>query len=923
MMQRLMVLACVFGRVTAVALEFDIHATACDSGHIDSRDARWVLKRNVNMTACGDQLGIEATVWNEPGPRLWLQQNLLDVLEIDHGLSVDAWFESALANDQWRPILTLGDLSHADPNGLSMCTRQGSHLIIAARGSRLSVWYRTDEAPPLEPCQRILLDIEPDQLQHGVVTLGEEQQQVYINGQAILSPPLARPFRGNVRHWPRPVQLWLLDNAGMGVWQGTLYRVALADDSLTRDEVLENLRQGLPSTLPTALDVTVKINEDAEETPGSHDAAWYRQSSPIDDATRVTLPVDWIDERVHQLQVTILAVEPLDPYFVYVTGLPDAGCLYRFDETRIGCGGSSNHTSLAPIDHRPPQVIYLPPLNQNSASGWEPRVIYCVSPVALFDPNQCVSIGTVTIVVDPVNDPPVAERVPPVRVPEGVEMLNTPLIRLTGTDVDEDDGVSRLQITQQPRYGRLILTIRSFRSDGLLHGLALSELDIVNGGDPVYVKYIYDPTTPLVVRDNATMDTFSFRVADQSGTWSVEESVEVTIVSALTAKAADAVVDEDSSVSMNLAWYGRDESGYQRDIGFLVAAAPAAEAGRLIDPETQRELKAGDLVQARDTYPYTNGTRLMFVPSVDFCTDPVANTGVELRFRTVAFPEDSNQSVISVSDLRVQTIRVRCLIDAISLTIPVAAYSLRALSPDNASVTPCLASELDPTGCNSAIALDKIMVETKDRHPRMATVTIWVDLGFLTFNPLFWNVTLVSKGRRSLANGEITFVANPAYLTNILSGLVYQSFVAGNEDIVVLVRYGNCSDFAPFHRLRQAVQTSHCQILRSTISITVTGNERRMYSSSLVSGFPWQIVFCLIVYPTVYYALAKVTDGCCSRRSSRDDGTVVPGDIQWIQYYNEESGDYYYENVVTGEVTWRAPVDEAFVPWSDNDTRSD
>jgi hypothetical protein len=48
-----------------------------------------------------------------------------------------------------------------------------------------------------------------------------------------------------------------------------------------------------------------------------------------------------------------------------------------------------------------------------------------------------------------------------------------------------------------------------------------------------------------------------------------------------------------------------------------------------------------------------------------------------------------------------------------------------------------------------------------------------------------------------------------------------------------------------------------------------------------------------------------------------DHGTIADGEAPrvWVQYVSED-GDYYYENTESGVVTWLAPVDERFIPWS-------
>lgn len=668
--------------------------------------------------------------------------------------------------------------------------------------------------------------------------------------------------------------------------------------------------------------------------------------------------------------------------FVYVVEIPAVGCLYRPDgmpvaDAAVGCvdgnaalanvgrirTNNEEASALYLVTDDPPALVYVPPLNEHSPMSPSPasfaRFTYCVSEVPVFDRRRCPSTGSVEIVILPVNDPPIATR-PPVEalvVCEGGTIAPPlPKLLLTGTDVDKGDTIQRVQITDPPKRGYLALSVSSFRTDGLRHGTPLSDLNYTvptSFSDPVYVTYVWDTAAAaasrsqqVIVKDRSATDSFRFRVADRFGTWSSEEEARVVILSSLTASAEErVVVKEDSSMGMTMKWHGNDTSKYRRDIGYFVEAAPPAETGVFVYGSSRKRVIPGNVLSYAEAFPYSKGLDLTFIPSPNYCTGLPSSannntTGLVLRFRTVAFapntgPEES--AVSSVSDTREQKLFVHCVIDALELVGPTELdFSISALTLAGAARDPCLASELhylnsttgaDPfSSCKSVARINGIQVSTKDTDSSVsAQVTIFTEAGYLTFNPAYWNSTTPLHGRRALNKGSVSFSASPSDLTNVLSDLVYQSFLPGNGTIGIVIKYGDCSAFDSVgSRDSVSLKSTECQVLRHDILVAVVPDDTiEEMPSQLVSGFPWQVVFCMLGYPAIYYAfvrLAAYAKGAAAAAADGDDCTVEDRAVEtpaWIEYLSDDTGDYYYENTDTGEVTWLAPVGEPFVPWEE------
>ena len=212
-----------------------------------------------------------------------------------------------------------------------------------------------------------------------------------------------------------------------------------------------------------------------------------------------------------------------------------------------------------------------------------------------------------------------------------------------------------------------------------------------------------------------------------------------------------------------------------------------------------------------------------------------------------------------------------------------------------------------------------------------------------------------------MASGRVSFQAYPQDLTTIFADLFFQSYRIGPDQVDIVLLYGNCSreqrslfaidsDASMF----TAVSTTSCQVLRHSIPVMVVQHTAgSQYHTTLVPGFPWQLLVCLLAYPMVYYIFVQVDALWCRRDaddneeeedSGRDDDedttTMVAGpdydyegnviirddhtqrqeDDQlpdWIQHQTAE-GDFYYENTTDGTTTWMAPVGQRYLPFDDN-----
>jgi len=900
-----------------------------------------------------------------------------DVFATETGITFELWWKPApFSKNHSTPILTIGsdDDEETTSSALSRCDRGGYDFQLlegsrSSSGTRLTAVFRTSDEWS-EGCRTVRSEImaPPGKLMHVVVSLSDGYQTIYVNGQQAHTPS-QDPFPNDLRHWNLAQnRLHLLSYRGSAAAAPppppfhtseatlTVYRLALYPGVVTEStEVVHMMLQGLPSTPPFAFDQTVLVQEDADD--GTHVVEWYAlPASPMDVTQALGAPqigsidadvralllesVDWDSISSNGNFSTLIA--DLDPVYVFLTSLPAQGRLYFahdrsplvMDDTPAS-GQVFLPLGTAPVEHK---LIYLPPHNMYSTAEDIPfaSLSYCIAVSPIFDPSQCISSATVNVHVLPVNDPPEALPVPMTTVPESLFETSTTTpttttwakIPLLGRDVDFNDAITAVEITRPPALGSLRLAVPSFRKDLLRHGTPLESLNyIVTGEEQVYVMYVWEPSSSssvgVVIRETVVKDSFRFRLRDKAGLWSAEETADVQIVTAVSTIANTEVTFEEDTVE-ELQWHGVDGSGYNRRIGFFVEKIPSPEVGLLVHPETLDPLQPGLTIDSFLNHSSGEGlAKLAFQPRENFCHSTAYDMeyDAEVRFRAVAFVNDA---IVSVSDAVSQRITVACVLDVITMELPTTKLSVLETSLRRTTTDPCNGINFtagsvmeDPETCQAAAILTGVAVTSKDLKADRAQVTVSTNSGFLTFNSIYWNRTEPLVGRQRMAASNVSLLAYPEDLTDILSRLHYQSYIAGTDYIHFDIQYGNCTELELEQSL-ESFKTASCQAIRQSIQVTVVRDDDKYESETrIVVGFPWQIIFCLLVYPALYIAFTYLQ---CSF-SSDDNETVVEGSplepVERFIQHEDENGMFYYEDTLDGSVRWDLPPGEDFVRFED------
>ena len=896
----------------------------------DSSDPTRVLIRNVNSTTCERSMGLHQDGPGTLRPGVWSSGTMADILKdsIDamNGISIELWLKPGVfdpTDNEKHPILTIGrkDPNDPPPFWVTSCDTADFDFQLSERRGYLELAYRTTDVF-IEPCQENMYysfgQLESNKLTHIVVSLGDKKQQVFVNDME--SVVRKQAFTNDLQHWSadRGLKLFGYEYPNPSHWKGSIYELAIYSRALSFTKAKQLIGNGLPSAFPFAVDYLVRINEDAEDVAGSHSLSWYENPPPLDDRSRFVLPSVSTNTEAKALQ-SESNVEPLnlDPrVYFYVTKLPSQGHLYQANGLAL-TQEDLTPSGMIPVQSEAGELVFVPPLHSHSDPQEYFHVFdnftYCASDVPIFNSDVCES-SVISITVDPVNDPPIANKLDLVTLQEGNNTRLLPKIPLGGTDVDIGDSIRRIQITQPPVHGDLILSVTTFRKDRLHHGTKLADLAFtVSGEDPVFVSYIRepDPTAP-VVHGQTSLDHFLYRVQDQGGLWSKEEQVDLRVLTALSAQMNQTIiVEEDSNEDGNIKMYGRDNSGFNRRVGFLVESLPSEDKGILLQPITNMPVRTGSRINGYDASPYTDGVGFTFRPSQDFChiqrLPGAPDAMVAFNVRVIAVTDESD-AVVSVSQVYEQSIHVKCTHDEIVVKVPTDLFTTREFTLRRAASDPCRGSvtntsvPLNLTICNASAIIHGIEVESRDRHFQKALVTVLPGKGYVTFNADAWEYAEPILGRRAVASKNVTFLAYPEDLTDVFADLHFHSYTPGVDTVELIVLYGkDC--------LYNSTESSAlCQVVHKSIEIYVQEDETKykVRDPAIDNEFPWQILLCLIVYPFLYYVFVRL--------EILAEGPSREGMPQWIQHQTAE-GEFYYENTVENYVSWTPPEGEDYSAW--------
>lgn len=808
----------------------------------------------------------------------------------NNGVTFELWLKPfGTDRDAISTIFAVGpDDGTTGTGDRNPCDESNFDIELATIEGKFQVTFRTSDSL-LSSCFRYPVfdfPVESENLIHVAIALRDSHQQVFFNGQGATAA--SEVFSNKLDHWSANSTIHFFSQrvsaAGSydeNLWRGSLLRLSLYDRALSQQEVKRSLQAGLTGGLPFSIPYQVVINEDAERVPGSHPPMWY-DSPPIvasrgrneaEDLQRLPLRIGTIEDGVRNLLASVnlgsLQNAPVQSqHYIYITSLPSKGALYHFSGQFFTKLQSSpelqpNEAPVAILIEDPSSFIFLPSYNEFSETpdAEYATLSYCVTNQIIFDPRQCDS-SAISIVVNSVNDPPVAFSWPSsLATSEGLDWEQLPSIELGGTDTDQGDKISAIQITEPPRWGDLILRVTQFRDDGFVHGTSISDSNSFTvpcqNRKSIHVKYIFNPPTPAStlqpIPGNSASDFFHFRVSDQDGVWSLPISVRVDIASTLQAAHTLAPGQYMYTDNITVVLHGYDTSGNQRPLAYFFEAVPHHESGLLVQLGKDKRLVTGSTILSDSGDESISSTAIVFVPNLDSCgVSELVATG-NFTYRAVALEDGAP---VSVSPSLTQPLEAPCFYNPIlELSISTEPLVLEMFRLNSAREIGCGASVYDQPrfsgACSTVAEISAVKVTASDNHINPLLVTLLPGKGYVSLNNEFWHTVKPIRGRRNMAAEEVTFQARPEDLQGILTGLNFRSQSAGDDVLTISVQYGDCfgeTKFAP------------CQRVNIKIPVRVTEGEQDGVYEPVSTPLRWQVWLSWFGYPLVYVIIAIYKD---------------------------------------------------------------
>ncbi|KAG7365335.1 hypothetical protein IV203_038538 [Nitzschia inconspicua] len=887
------------------------------------------LVRNTTTTSCVLGMGLEpnTTLETDAFHSFLYGSQSMEILQTQlqtqgkNGVTMALWFRHAgivpdgtvqqsNSTGRFQPLLTISSSeSHVANNPSSICEEANVDFQLAFNDyHQMKLIYKTSDAF-FSPCQQMIMDVPrtvaSSGLAHLVISLTNFRQEIFYNGELV---GLKRePFDGNLGHWNPTSKLNFFsypDVTGDGIdgpWKGHLFQFSVMPGGSKLGDVKNIISEGLPPTNPFALPLKAHILEDAD------------QDNVLQ---KIELNLIYLDGEVDLLLSALnLPHQAAADLLLYITHFPSKGHL-RLPESDRNILPSVNTPVLAGKNMK--QLVYIPPLNEYSEP---PGTIYttfdyCMtaSNVLIHSPLQCDS-ATVSIVIEPVNDPPTAFAPPLHTVHEGIhEEFHS--IKLTGSDVDKGDWVHAIQITSPPSLGQLYLDVGSFRVwDDLFHGTMLASINYTFLGDEGYVGYHFTAHDKVILDRTSVFDYFSFRVQDTNGAWSKEVEAEIHVVPSIAPLLSVPFKWEIPPVAraMTQLFSWNDSSGLNRTCALLLGSLPMK--GQLMNGKSVIATTESIISSSSP-----DGAQLTFIANSDACEAEDAKSVKDMfSFRVVAL--DAKNQVMSISDETNVTLQIFCDIPPIYLATSQEHISVVASSHhiDN----PCSGysfnfSEAPIETCGSDAALINVHVSKTDRQPDFLLLSLSTDNGLLTLNKdLVDGVYPIND--QLVMRSTIQVLIKPDEIGKILAAVHFQSEVVGEDKIHIVVENEHCG-----HReiwfLNQDTLETGTDCLQTELVIQVDVQQHPGDTPEfLYRDFPWiplPFAICMLLIIKLRgksrEILLRHEEATCSLTS---EGSMEA--VKWTEHYDPKTGYYYYHNREDGEITWTPPLHEEYIPCSE------
>jgi hypothetical protein len=378
----------------------------------------------------------------------------------------------------------------------------------------------------------------------------------------------------------------------------------------------------------------------------------------------------------------------------------------------------------------------------------------------------------------------------------------------------------------------------------------------------------YSSRTDRAVTDSLIVeDSLSFAAADSSGMWSREETISIQIRSALYGLNTSDIRSREEDFPLELPHVvenerssfvlrGIDVSGWNRELFYQIVSLPPSHVGRFVYPGTNRSLTIGSILDERESFPYGEGVSVDFIPQKDYHNHPcpmrVVNAceRLEIEYRVLSMDE-TGVDILSASDSKSQEFLVINVNSPPKLTGPSSVPSVQRL-------TQMHASEIVLTGFN---------VSDMDKDADRVVVNVTTKSGEVCLSSDWWNTSYqnVPCGRYDGCNdlvcwsNQLILSAYPSIINDMLNGMVYSTYSAGQDIVRVEIMDGSCIDFSG-----ETDQSIHkgCYKVSHEVTVMVTDPTMTVLPAEEETETNWDAILIAMSFLTSVIVTAALVLAC-------------------------------------------------------------
>lgn len=766
-----------------------------------------------------------------------------------------------------RTIFTIGWGSFGTkvftPSELTLCDKAKVDFQLSIIETNLfEIVYRTSDQI-FEPCQRMEVNVSSliktnaetrlsSRPMHLTISLGNYHQEVFVNGRVLARR--REVFDADLNHWnPKSLlQFFTYPTAGnrhSPPWEGQLFQFSVYGSVLDKNKVKTLISEGLPPSQPVADPKIVQIFEDALDRNGT------RQ--------QIQMPYFFFDDEMETLLSSLnLPHQPAAFVRHYITRFPGRGYLFHIEEGRKIEPSENLPVLVSNVD----SFVFIPEKDEHSEflGGIYTSFDYCVTTNKIIMSSQCTP-ATISVVVDPVNDPPVAIVPPLYVVHEGIQPKEHALL-LTGSDVDNNDFIQKIQITSPPKMGHLFLSVSSFRKeDNLLHGTILEAVNNTIPGKEVFIEYQFLGYNTATVQGSLVMDFFSFRVQDSVGSWSSEAEVKIQVLSSILSpiNGPDQWTVPMIKEGMSKQLKGIDASGLNRTIGFLIKSLPSSVV--VSDNEGAPLMKNQIIKSGKSSFhggEHLAWANVTLVGMESACTQSDNNFVNEmLRYQVVGL--DLYNEVMSISPPKEEEITIVCGVEPLSMHFIFEEGGSKSISAFSSSANDiCSGYMFDFTeesriSCRGTTIVWGLQIDNTEKlaEPVYAVINASTG-GFLSLNQNHLS-NIYALFDQPVMRTRIRFLVPAKKIIDVLSAIHFQSNLPGTCEIQITLQYGRCNHNETFlvdHEFSGS--KSECYKTQQKIYVNVNQNTHQVEELSNYP-FPWFPLFAIVVLGPIFYLKGK------------------------------------------------------------------